>query len=154
MFAPDKTETYSAPFTHTLESDVTVVGGGPGGLGAAIAAARMGASVILVEQYGALGGMGAIGLVGPFMTSFSADGQLQVIRGIFDELVRRMVSLGGAIHPAYVAAGTSHSSFIVHGHSHYGSVTGSTPAGVPVYNVAYPLLQRQSPPANYKLLDL
>ncbi len=117
MFA-SKTKTYNTSFSHTLESDITVVGGGPGGIGAAIAAARMGASVILIEQYGALGGMGSIGLVGPFMTSFSADGEVQVIRGIFDELVRRMASFGGAIHPAYVAAGTAHSSFITHGHSH------------------------------------
>lgn len=43
---------------------------------------------------------------------------------------------------------------VFHGHAHHGSPEGRTRGGVPVYNVAYPLLQRQSPPANYKLLDL
>ena len=39
------------------EADVVVVGGGPGGIGAAIAAARNGADTVLVERYGHLGGM-------------------------------------------------------------------------------------------------
>ncbi len=99
-------------------TDVLVAGGGPAGIGAAVAAARLGADVTLVEQYGVLGGMGSVGLVGPFMTSFSADGSTQLIRGIFDELVRKMVALGGALHPKDVRGGTSHSSFITHGHDH------------------------------------
>ena len=45
------------------EADVVVVGGGPAGIGAAIAAARNGASVILVEGTNALGGMATNGLV-------------------------------------------------------------------------------------------
>ncbi|NPB94750.1 FAD-dependent oxidoreductase, partial [Shigella sonnei] len=38
------------------DTDVLVVGGGPAGIGAALGAARAGASVILVERYGFLGG--------------------------------------------------------------------------------------------------
>lgn len=49
------------------ETDVLVIGGGPGGLGASVMAARAGASVILVERYGVLGGMSAQGEVTPFM---------------------------------------------------------------------------------------
>lgn len=49
------------------EADVLVCGGGPGGLGAAIMAARMGAKVVLVEKYGKLGGMASIGEISPFM---------------------------------------------------------------------------------------
>ncbi len=45
------------------EADVIVVGAGPAGVTAAIAAAREGANTILVERYGHLGGMATGGLV-------------------------------------------------------------------------------------------
>ena len=45
--------------------DVVVCGGGPAGVFAAIAAAREGAKVAIVEQYGFLGGMATAGLVMP-----------------------------------------------------------------------------------------
>ena len=45
------------------EADVVVAGGGPGGLPAAIAAARHGAHVLLIERYGFLGGLATAGLV-------------------------------------------------------------------------------------------
>ena len=48
------------------ETDVLVVGGGMAGIGAAVGAARNGADTTLIEQYGALGGAGTIGMVGPF----------------------------------------------------------------------------------------
>ena len=38
------------------DADVVVVGGGPGGFGAAISAARNGAKVLVLERFGALGG--------------------------------------------------------------------------------------------------
>jgi hypothetical protein len=53
------------PVTHDV--DVVVVGGGPGGIGAAVMAARNGARTLLVERYGCLGGMAAVGEVHPFM---------------------------------------------------------------------------------------
>ena len=40
------------------EYDVCVVGAGPGGVGAAIAAARSGKKTILIEHYGYPGGVG------------------------------------------------------------------------------------------------
>lgn len=49
------------------EADVLVAGGGPGGLGAAVMAARAGAKTVLVERYGYLGGMASSGEVHPFM---------------------------------------------------------------------------------------
>ncbi|MAE94448.1 MAG: pyridine nucleotide-disulfide oxidoreductase [Deltaproteobacteria bacterium] len=46
------------------ETDVLVVGGGPGGLAAALGAARQGARVMLVERYGCFGGVIAQSMVG------------------------------------------------------------------------------------------
>src|SRR5438874_9853622 len=45
------------------ETDVLVVGGGPAGCAAAVAAARVGADVMLLERYGHLGGLSTGGLV-------------------------------------------------------------------------------------------
>jgi hypothetical protein len=97
---------------------VLVVGGGPSGIGAAAGAARAGVRTALVEQYGFLGGAATAGLVGPFMTSFSKDGQTQIIGGIFDELVRRMEKIGGAVHPVHVRAGSAEAGYYIFGHDH------------------------------------
>lgn len=100
------------------EVDVLVIGGGSSGIAAATAAARNGARTALVERYGFLGGTSTAGLVGPFMTAYSADGKEQVIAGIFQELVDRMVALGGAIDPSETEAGDAHAGFIEYGHAH------------------------------------
>ena len=42
----------------------------------------------------------------------------------------------------------------VHGHAHHGSLEGKTTGGVPVYNVALPLLMARTPPAPYRLFDV
>lgn len=47
----------------SADVDVIVAGGGPAGIGAAVAAARMGARTLLLEQYGVMGGMATTGLV-------------------------------------------------------------------------------------------
>lgn len=70
--------------------DVIVIGGGPGGVPAAIAAAGNGAKVLLVERYGFLGGMATAGLVNPFM-SYRA-GKVIIVRGLFSELLDRLDS--------------------------------------------------------------
>ena len=41
-----------------------------------------------------------------------------------------------------------------HGHAHRGTLRGATRGGVPVYNVALPVLRRQDPPLGYLTLDL
>lgn len=75
--------------------DVIVVGGGPGGLNAAIAAGRLGARTLLMERYGFLGGMSTIALVYPWMTFHDQVGN-QVIRGIPQEIVDRLKDAGGS----------------------------------------------------------
>lgn len=56
---------------------VIVVGGGPAGVAAAVAAKREGQSVLLIERYGFLGGMATAGLVNPFMVTLGAGGLYQ-----------------------------------------------------------------------------
>lgn len=80
----------------TEYADVVVLGGGPTGTVAAIAAARTGARVLLVERYGFMGGTSTAAMVGPWMTFHAADGN-QVIRGIPQELVDRMVAIGASL---------------------------------------------------------
>ena len=53
--------------------DVAVIGGGISGCMAAIAAARCGASVILIEKYGFLGGTLTACGTGPMMTFHAGD---------------------------------------------------------------------------------
>lgn len=110
-----------------LSADVIVVGGGPAGMCAAIAAAREGVSVLLIEQSGACGGMATKGLVGPFMTCYDSKGENMIIRGIFEEIVDRMVEKGVAIHPSEVRQGTGFTSWIKIGHDH---VTPFEPEGL------------------------
>lgn len=80
------------PVTH--EADVVVVGGGPGGLGAAVMAARAGAKVLLVERFGHMGGMASVGEVHPFMVNHfrQKDGERgqSFDRPVYTEWVERM----------------------------------------------------------------
>ena len=64
--------------------DVCVIGGGPGGIAAALSAARGGAKVLLVEKNGCMGGNLVIGL--PLLGYLDKDGR-QVTAGIAQELV-------------------------------------------------------------------
>ena len=79
-------------------TDVLVVGGGPAGVSAAIAAARAGAEVTLVERYGSLGGLATGGLIVLLLSLDDGRGR-QVIGGLCEELTQRMVAAGGAFHP-------------------------------------------------------
>lgn len=76
----------------TARYDVAVIGGGPAGTVAAVAAARRGARVALVERYGFLGGALTASMVAPIMGFHAGD--LQVVRGIPQEIVTRLVAQG------------------------------------------------------------
>ncbi len=80
------------------EADVVVVGGGPGGIGAAVAASRNGADTVLIERYGCLGGMGTGGLVTiiPLLTDYT--GQQQII-GITQEWIDRLIARNAVDFP-------------------------------------------------------
>lgn len=75
------------------EFDVIVVGGGPAGCAAAVAAARNGASVLLMEGATALGGMSTLGLV-PRWMAFD-DREKPLCKGISKEIINRFKALMG-----------------------------------------------------------
>ena len=111
-------ETMNIQISKEFNTDVLVIGGGPAGVCAAICASRQGAKTLLVEQGGFCGGMATRGLVGPFMTCYDTTGEQMIIKGLFEEIVDRMVAKGGAIHPKDVRATTPYSAWITAGHDH------------------------------------
>ncbi|MGN7977922.1 FAD-dependent oxidoreductase [Microbacterium sp. 22195] len=85
--------------------DVLVVGGGPAGIGAAVGAARTGASVFLVEETGAFGGMWTQGLVITLAgyNSWLRPDRVRVVDGVGGEWLRRATEIGGAVdHDGWV----------------------------------------------------
>jgi hypothetical protein len=74
--------------------DVVVCGGGPAGIGAAIAAARSGAKTLLLERYGFLGGNMTFGL--PFFVFHSFNGE-KIIDGVPQEFVDRLIEHRGCL---------------------------------------------------------
>ena len=79
-----------------MKTDVLVCGGGIAGTIAAVAAARQGAAVLLVERYGFLGGNATGGAVAQFNSWQTVSGR-RVVAGLADEVVERL--------HAYQAAG-------------------------------------------------
>jgi hypothetical protein len=88
------------------EVDVIVVGGGPGGIGAAIAAARSGAKTVLIERYGHLGGMATGGLVNIIPNLSDIFGE-QRIAGLVQEIIDRLDAKGEAHYPKKEEWGTT-----------------------------------------------
>ncbi len=88
-------ETRATPIVGRYQ--VIVAGGGPSGVIAATAAARSGASVLLIERYAFLGGNGTAGL----MTCYNGfrnqrpPEALQTVKGIPAEYIAELVRLGG-----------------------------------------------------------
>ena len=78
------------------KTDVLVVGGGPAGIAAAIAARRAGAKVTIVERYGHFGGLWTGGLV-LLIIGHIAKGPKQVCQGIGEEMMLRLDKMDGAI---------------------------------------------------------
>lgn len=71
------------------QCDVLVVGGGPSGTAAAVAAARLGADTVLLERYNHLGGLSTGGLVIWIDRMTDWAGEL-VIRGFGEEALGRL----------------------------------------------------------------
>ncbi len=78
-------------------TDVLVVGGGPAGIAAGLAAARQGASVRLVEAHSCFGGMGTAGMVPAFMQF--TDGVNFLADGIGREILENLRKADGTVPP-------------------------------------------------------
>lgn len=68
--------------------DIIVVGGGPAGVAATLAAARHGCSVLLIEKNNFLGGVGSAGEISIWMSTVGVD-------SIFNEVKARLNQIGG-----------------------------------------------------------
>ena len=91
--------------THIFEKaaipevyDLCVAGGGLAGVMSAVAAAREGLRVILIEKYGFLGGMATCGLVHPFMSWVEKGSRARANAGLFETLQRRIYEEIGRAH--------------------------------------------------------
>lgn len=78
------------------EVDVLVAGGGTAGVPAAVAAARRGAKVLVLEQFGFLGGTQTGGLVAPICPNYDREGR-PLTRGIGQEIWDRLAARGGTV---------------------------------------------------------
>lgn len=81
--------------------EVVVLGGGPAGIAAAVAAARAGRRTLLIERYGFLGGMGtAAGVTNFCGLHANVHGEMhRVVQGIASDLLSRIDRLGGLNAP-------------------------------------------------------
>jgi hypothetical protein len=77
----------------TARKDVVVVGGGPTGVMASVAAARAGANVMLIESNAFFGGVATMGL--PIQGYYDRQ-RRPIVRGLGQELVERLRKRGGA----------------------------------------------------------
>ena len=75
-----------APSGASERADVVILGGTPGGIAAAVAAARLGRSVLLIEYHRHIGGMAASGL------GKSDIEHRSLIGGLFREFTERVLA--------------------------------------------------------------
>jgi hypothetical protein len=77
------------PVNKPMDFDVVVVGGGTAGIAAAVGAARTGATVCVIEQYGFLGGAATNSSVLTHCGFFDQTGT-QVVRGVGQQVIDKL----------------------------------------------------------------
>jgi len=78
-------------------ADLVVVGGGPAGIATAVAGARSGLSVTLLERYAYLGGLASGGMV--LVLDDMCNGEEISVRGLCGEMIERMQRIGLCVVP-------------------------------------------------------
>jgi hypothetical protein len=83
------------------EYEVVVLGGGPAGIAAALAAGRSGRSTLLIERYGFLGGAGTAAGLSTFcgLHAVVHGKHEQVVHGIADDILDRLKAMDGLNKP-------------------------------------------------------
>jgi glycine/D-amino acid oxidase-like deaminating enzyme len=97
MSQPDQMPESARSVPVVTRSDVVVVGGGPAGFAAAVAARRKGCSVTLIERYPYLGGLASGGMV--LVLDDMNNGQEVTVTGLCMEMIERMAKVGACVYP-------------------------------------------------------
>ena len=97
MIASDSIQEPGGPVPVVKRADLVVVGGGPAGIAAAVAGARNGLSVALLERYAYLGGLASGGMV--LVLDDMCNGEEISVRGLCGEMIGRMEALGLCVTP-------------------------------------------------------
>ncbi len=88
-----------------MKRDLVVVGAGPAGTAAALAAARGGCRVLLAEKHGFAGGMATAGMVNPFLGNYYRNPETgrsgEIIGGVFAEICGRLRERGALLRFNY-----------------------------------------------------
>ena len=125
MIASSAIKTFKEPSRDIKvyhEADVVVVGGGPGGHSAAVAAARNGAKTVLIERYGHLGGMASGGLV-ILIPHMSDGGKEPQIAGLCLEWMNRLAKIpGGMVGPKLEEVGSTDPRVLARWKNHFSTV--------------------------------
>ncbi|MCF7943844.1 MAG: FAD-dependent oxidoreductase [Spirochaetia bacterium] len=87
---------YQQDIPISVEADIVIIGAGPAGCCAALAAAEAGCSTVLLEQAGFAGGMATAGLVGPLLGVYHWDSGKRIVDGIPYRILQEMERRGGA----------------------------------------------------------
>ena len=97
MSQPDQISESEATVPVIGRSDVVVVGGGPAGFAAAVAARREGCSGTQIERNPYLGGLASGGMV--LVLDDMNNGHEVTVTGICMEMIERMAKIGACVYP-------------------------------------------------------
>src|SRR5215831_16285083 len=96
----------SARDTRTLSCDICVIGAGISGVSAALEAARLGRSVVIVDAAPALGGQAVGSIIGTIIGLYShGERPYQITHGIADDLIADLIA-EGSMYRRVSATGT------------------------------------------------